>query len=227
MQEDLTNQEKEYLQLATWIAEQLALGRSREDVIRDVVGTGIEENSAAALVDAVIASASQSQSAEDSSGSAVRGWVIAGVVFLGLNALLYVGQEWYHADDVRRCEEIERELAEMNQEIAAMERYLEGRQRERKALLDLESKLKHGESRLRGAAAYDRAYSDYSKRVDRYNAEVELATAMVAKYESTIAVYNKKVDEYNRLAKSAYSRWHLIPLPRGSGKSLGRRVPSQ
>jgi hypothetical protein len=151
-------------------------------------------------------------------------WIWVGVGFLILNGLLYIGQEWYYADDVRRCDEIKTQLTQMDQEIDSSEEYLQERKRAGREIEELEAKLKQGVNVFGTRSAYLAAYDNYKKLVNQYNREVGSAKQVSAKYQALVEDYNSNVEEYNKLAKSAYSRFYLIPVPRGTSKSLNKRT---
>jgi len=224
MSDDLTEGEKEYLRsLAQWVGQQLVLGRSKDQIIDDLTRTGINKDTASSLVEAVTRPKPASSSRAASIFSTVGAWVIIVVCFLALNGVFYVAQEWYHAADVRRCEEIKRQLSDLDLEITSIERYLQDRERTRQEIERLEAELKQREGAFGTQSAYLAAYSRYKNLVDDYNSQVARTKQLVTTYKGLVNDYNAKVEEYNKLAKTAYSRWYLIPVLRGSSKALIKR----
>lgn len=162
-------------QLATWVAGQLAAGRSKADVEKELTGAGVSPDVARNLV-ATVDSHYRGARAK----STVLGWVYVIVVFIALNGILYGIQEIAAADDKRAVRELEVTMTNWEREINAIE------------------------SRAR---AFGGVTPEEAKR-----------------YEWLVQQFNANVPTYNELAKKAYSRWWLlpIPLPRGAGRAALR-----
>jgi hypothetical protein len=218
---DSDRQEADHLEkLVIWASQQLDSGRAREDVIRSLAEAGLSATAARAIVDS-LPDAHQTSAPSGSSTSGATVWIVAIVGFIVLNGSLYVGQELYHAADVRQCEAIEGELANLDSEIRSIAVRLKGRSREREAIERMESELE--QNHFTHGSSYDAAYRSYSDRVDRYNADVPAIKALAVRHDALVDRYNGRVEEYNRLAKTAYARWYLIPVPKGAGRSAARR----
>jgi hypothetical protein len=76
------------------------------------------------------------------------------VVFVALNFGLYEVQEWWYADDVKRCEEMKRELDAMQAELESMARTV---------------------SSSAGVERYDALVRSYNERVEEYNSLASVA----------------------------------------------------
>lgn len=87
MPDDLIEREKEYLRsLAKWIGEQLTLGRTREEIINDLTRTGLNRETASALVEAVM---NKNQSGFEFNPKALICTILF-FSFLSLNAYFFI-----------------------------------------------------------------------------------------------------------------------------------------
>jgi len=55
--------------------------------------------------------------------------------------------------------------------------------------------------------------------LESYATDGGLPEPQYSQYKNNIDEYNRKADEYNRLTKKSGSRWWLIPIPIGRGKT--------
>jgi len=224
MSDSLNEDQKERIRiLAKWVVEQAALGRTKDSIANDLRARGLSQEAASALVNVALTSGYGKPSRLASLFSTLVGWAVILVAFAALNGVLYLAQEWYHAAEVKQCEEIKEHLDRMKAEINSIEQRVAQRERDRRQIEDLEKQLQ-----ARGAygarEAYRSSVSRYNDMVDRYNAQVEATKEIASRYKGLIDEYNADVDRYNTLAKTAYSRWYLIPIPGGRSRSLGKHV---
>lgn len=186
---------------ADWTARRLAEGVGQGDILDGLVRGGLSREAARDLLNASITAAEPRRPRLARVLSPLRVAVAFVLLFGAGNGILYVGQEWYHSDEVRACEDLF--LRKREDALAEME------------LLD----------GLRAASPGDhRATSQrLSELATAFNAETEIAARSLARYESLIKTYNTTVDEYNKLYQRAYRCWYLIPgFHSGSTRSAPR-----
>ncbi|MFV9646455.1 MAG: hypothetical protein ACNYWU_11590 [Desulfobacterales bacterium] len=153
-----------------------------------------------------------------------RGIIIILLVFAGLNGVLYIGQELYYADDVKKCEDIEIQIASMKSEIDQIEKYISSVEIERKKINNLEQSLTKNVSVYLNEADYERDYNKYSKMIDAFNSKFSQVEKAIKRYDELIEKHNGQVELYNTIAETAYSRWYLIPIPGGHSHSIGKHA---
>lgn len=189
-----------------WAARRLGEGLPHEEIIAGLVRAGLDRETAVALLKRVIEQRAPRR--ESAFGRFRRAApIVAGFLLIfGLgNLILYEAQEWYHADEVRTCEEIRQRLDSLSAEITSLEQFIRNREQMR-AEMDLLDGLRSA------SPGNHRATSErLAALTAAYEADAQVASTVTTRYESAIAAYNAAAQEYNTLSKSAYSRWLLIP----------------
>lgn len=188
--------------LVSFIKTELNKGTSKEQIINHLVNNvGLPKDTITTLVNNVNIEGGKSSSGIS---NIVISLISIVIVYLGLNGLLWLGQELYHKNDVKQCEQLERKISQLKQETSTLEKALQMRERKHKEILALQNELQNG---------VKTNYARYSSLVDSYNNETPEYTKQLDTYNAMINQHNEIVNKYNSLAKSAYSRWWLIPIP--------------
>lgn len=188
--------------LVSFIKTELNKGTSKGEIINHLVNNvGLPKETITTLVNNF-----NIEKKKNSSGisNIVTSLISIVIVYLGLNGLLWLGQEIYHKNDVKQCEQMEQKINQLKQESYALEKILQMRERKHKEILALQQELQIG---------IKTNYVRYSSLVDSYNNETQEYTKQLDTYNAMIDQHNEIVNKYNSLVKSAYSRWWLIPIP--------------
>jgi hypothetical protein len=147
---------------------------------------------------------------------------LAGVIlvilgYVVVNSILHYGQEIYHKPQIEQCELLDKELSKLKAEIDIYKNNIELTKQNlflQKIKIDeIENKLKYPEKNYISEKSYDKDYKMYKKLIKDYNTQVEKNNQSISNCKSLIEQYNLKVGEYNTLAKTAYSKWYVIPIP--------------
>ena len=188
--------------LVSFIKTELNKGTSKEQIINHLVNNvGLPKDTITTLVNNVNIEGEKSSSGIS---NIVISLISIVIVYLGLNGLLWLGQELYHKNDVKECEQLERKISQLKQETSTLEKALQMREKKHKEILALQKELQNG---------VKTNYARYSSLIDSYNNETPEYTKQLDTYNAMINQHNEIVNKYNSLAKSAYSRWWLIPIP--------------
>ncbi|MCG3706234.1 hypothetical protein L5F43_06975 [Aliarcobacter butzleri] len=125
------------------------------------------------------------------------------ILFIFVNAALWIGQEVYYKEDMNKCENIKTELLSLEKELHDL----------KNNLAIIENKKKDIE-KINISNNYSKVSpKEYNMLVDEYNKNVPIYNNMMNIEKEKIDLYNELVNEYNILAKNAYSRWWLLPFP--------------
>ena len=221
----MSEDRQELAKVARWIAAQLASGRSNEEITAALIQQGIPEEQAGVWVTRMAAGMADGRVAVPAGGGGAGGGLagifgslggrvggVIGVILMYgvLNGALYVGQDFLARDDVARAEALEARLGGLGLEIDSIAAWLEGMERESATIASM------GQQGGRGS------YQEYNARVDRWNnVTLPAINRLAARHDSLIDVHNGLVDEYNAVARTAYSRWWLIPVPMPGGRARG------
>jgi len=226
MPQALTEDERAQLRsLFGHIQEQLSGRKKRTRIVEDLTGRGLSRETALDLVRIAVRHRRRSQLF--SLFTTLVGWALLGVAFVIVNLALHYGQEWYHASDVSVCDGIKTQLQGMEAELSSIEHSVQEIQHAQAEIKSVELRLEDW-NKASGSDEQHATYSvKYQRLVDDYNLKVEHVNALIPRYHTLIDEHNSKVEEYNRLAKSAYSRWYLIPVPRVGDKNMSKRAPHQ
>jgi hypothetical protein len=125
------------------------------------------------------------------------------IIFIFVNATLWIGQELYFKEDMNKCENIKIELFILEKELHDLKNNLSIIEDKKKdidklTILNNYSKVSPKE--------YNMLVDEYNKNVPKYNNMINIEKEKIDKY-------NELINEYNTLAKNAYSRWWLLPFP--------------
>jgi DNA repair exonuclease SbcCD ATPase subunit len=221
----LSEEESKQLEkLMQWVVTQSQSYRSEEEIVADLVESGWDNKRAESFVQAVLNRTAPKPSLSSRVFSKSRGIIIILLVFAGLNGVLYIGQELYYADDVKKCEDIEIQIASMKSEIDQIEKYISSVEIERKKINNLEQSLMKNVSVYLNEADYERDYNKYSKMIDAFNSKFSQVEKAIKRYDELIEKHNGQVELYNTIAETAYSRWYLIPIHGGHSHSIGKHA---
>ena len=150
------------------------------------------------------------------------GAVIIGVILIYIiaNICLYYVQETTKRPIIEKCERLEKKLKENENIIKDYENKIslkkKGLEIKKEPIANIEQKLLDPEINYPTKLLYDRDHQKYKKLINEYNNDVETMNNFISDYKRLIVSYNENVEEYNKLAKDAYTRWFIIPMP---GKS--------
>jgi len=145
------------------------------------------------------------------------------VVVFGIgNLVLYYGQEYYHSNEIEQCKRLDSELTRIKGEIEECGRKIaiSGNVLDAKKSVigELLQKLRSPNVYYSNKRTYDSDRLRYENLLSTYNAEVGPHNALISSHKTLIANYSTKVEEYNKIAKTAYSRWYIIPVPGRTSK---------
>lgn len=118
---------------------------------------------------------------------------------------------------MEKCELLEKELTKMISEIDIKKQDIgikkENLILQEREIENLEKKLKYPEHYYNSDISYKKDYKKYKDLIYNYNNNVEKIKKMLSDYKILIGQYNEKVNKYNNMAKTAYTRWYIIPVP--------------
>lgn len=147
---------------------------------------------------------------------------IAGIILFILiyaigNLILHYGQDYLHKPQIEQCELLDKELSKLKVDIDTNKYNIDLNEKNSEAqkikIDKMENKLKFPDKNYDSEYLYSNDYKRYKKLTDEYNINIVSINQMISNYKSLIEQYNLKVIEYNNLAKTAYSRWYIIPVP--------------
>lgn len=190
---------EERRQLIQWIADKLNGGSDESKIVEEMVAAGFKREAAEKAVNAV-SKEWRSATRKNRFVSTVGGWAVLLVAFGLLNGALWGGQELYHRGHVADAKALYAQLDSAEAEITTLKQAWAAMEARSAAIDALE-------------ATNPAAYKD---SVAVWNDEVPRIEALALYHDSAISRFNTKLEEYNKLAKRAYSRWYLIPIPGGS-----------
>lgn len=136
--------------------------------------------------------------------SKFKGLMIVLGVYLGINLGLYGIQEIAAYDDIQKIERYSIQLKEDKQKLYNYENMIH----ERLALRDKTDKLAND---IKNGVSSNLQL--HHKLVYTYNDGIVLYKKDYGKYKILLKQYNKNVSYVNKLAKNAYRRWWLLPIP--------------
>lgn len=209
-----------------WVANQLLEGRSRDEVVHQLTAEGIDSGEANRIVAGIETSLRKAQRKHKWKAS-MLGWIGLLVVFGLLNGVLYLGQELYHRGDVKTAESIKAEFDVLDAKITHMETELGQVESLRQRLDELKRKLADPDAYYTTQTTYDSEMEEYKALVGRWNASLPQMSKLANDYDQTVAEYNHRVESYNKIAKKAYSRWWLLPIPGGRHAEVAPRARNQ
>lgn len=191
------------IKLLDSINNQLDNGKTKEDVISILVksSSDTDEETALKIVNAAIKYKRDMNKYTFGGMPPIITLLLAYVI---LNVLIYGGQELYYWNDVKKCEQMEKQLAETKQEVKGIEDWMTQRKYNLKKINDLQKDIEQGQTNDLGK---------YQELVDKYNANQTQFKHNLKEHTQKIDKYNDIVNEYNSIAKDAYSRWWLFPFP--------------
>jgi hypothetical protein len=150
------------------------------------------------------------------------GAVIIGVIliYIIVNICLYYAQETTKRPVIEKCEQLDKKLKENEIIIKDYENRISQKNKDLKArketIANLEQKLLNPENNYSSKLLFDKDNYKYKQFIIKFNNDVENMNKDISDYKQLIVQYNENVEEYNKLAKDAYTRWFIIPIP---GKS--------
>ena len=135
-----------------------------------------------------------------------------------LNVVLYFGQELLAMDDEREAKALEQELIPLADELDELEASLDSFESLSMSIDALGERLDSMvEPHLSDSTVV------FNDLVMTWNEEaVPELLALEERYEQVADEYSDKYDQYEPIARKAYNRWWLlpIPLPRGGGRAI-------
>jgi len=143
-------------------------------------------------------------------------FIIILVYILG-NIILYYAQESIQKPNILKCEQIEIKLKEMELNISKYEKDILNNKNEMQSqkseIEKIHGKLLSPEINYKDEKGYNMEYNRYRNLIKNYNNNVDKTNKLLLSYKVLIDSYNSNVEEYNKLAKTAYTRWFIIPMP--------------
>jgi hypothetical protein len=218
----VTSQHAASHELVNAIASELAAGKPVSEIEAALVQQGCDPPIARQLVSRV-----HSEVRKARGKATLKSWGFLIAAFVGINIILYVSQEIAAADEKHAAEAVESDLARINDQIATVERRIQEANERSNQIDALGARLESRQADFASNAEYRSTLTTYNQMVESWNDALPQLQAMQEGYDSLISTYNRRVEEYNRLAKKAYSRWWLlpIPLPRGAARATRPRSP--
>lgn len=197
----------EFEEMLIWINNQLANGKTKDDIVKQLLSEDTTAESINKMIDAAIQYKTM-KAKENNSGGGIPPFIMSIlsliIMFGVLNGVIYGGQEIYYWNDVKKCELMEVELKDLEIEVNKIEDFINFRKTKVDRINQLEKEIKQGLSK---------DYTKYKQMIDEYNSNMSRYKKSMDEYDNLIVKYNKITREYNDLAKSAYSRWWLLPIP--------------
>ena len=181
------------------VQDRLTHGESRESIIKILTDTGMNPETAYEFVNSVPLKKNNNKIM--SFFLSVFSLLIG---FLILNGILYVGQELYYMNDVKKCEYIESEINNKKAQLTNLKSYIDSTDLQYDELIKVKESIKKGLSK--DIVKYDKLVKFYKNSFKIYKQKRE-------KYNFLIDEHNKLTHKYNNLSKKAYRRWWLLPIP--------------
>ena len=200
-------EDEKLVELLNWINSELANGKTRNEIVKQLSNNELNPNDIEKLIDTAI-EFQKIQMKNNKKNGAIPPFIMyilsLIIMFTVLNGIIYGAQEIYYWNDVKKCESMKVKLKNLKKEINKIEDFINFRKTKLDRINQLEKEIKQGLSK---------DYTKYKKMVNEYNSKIPKYKKSMNEYDSLIVEYNKVTREYNELAKDAYSRWLLLPIP--------------
>lgn len=201
--------DEEMIEMLKWINNELASGKSKEEIVTILTGEDGNRESSEKIVDTAIEyklmlNETISKNTNSSIPPFIKTIIALVLMFAIGNGVLYGIQEVYYWNDVKKCELMKININKIKKEVEKIEDFVNLRKIELDRLKQLQKEIKQGLSKN---------YTKYNKMVDNYNSGTNKYQKDMEEYDSLIVKYNKLTRKYNDLSKDAYSRWWLLPIP--------------
>jgi len=200
-------EDEKLVELLNWINSELANGKTRNEIVKQLSNNELNPNDIEKLIDTAI-EFQKIQMKNNKKNGAIPPFIMyilsLIIMFTVLNGIIYGAQEIYYWNDVKKCESMKVKLKNLKKEINKIEDFINFRKTKLDRINQLTKEIKQGLSK---------DYTKYKKMVNEYNSKIPKYKKSMNEYDSLIVEYNKVTREYNELAKDAYSRWLLLPIP--------------
>ncbi len=201
-------EDEKLVELLNWINSELANGKTRGDIVKQLANDESDPSDIEKLIDTAIEFQKIQIENANKKNSGIPPFIISIlsliIMFAVLNGVIYGAQEIYYWNDIKKCESMETKLKSLKIEISKIEEFVQLRKNKLDKIRQLEQEIKQGLSK---------DYNKYQKMIDSYNLNNNTYKKYMKDYDSLIVQHNKIAREYNDLAKNAYSRWWLLPIP--------------